>query len=152
VSLEKANSWLTLIANIAVILGIFSLAFELKQNNELLRADVRRERANVRIEAYGQRIASDAILRAIIRSRSGEPLDATDVELLESLSMQTYTRWEYVVGEYNLGLLDRKSVPIEDWRRVVNENPYMDSTWRRRGHKAFDPEFVKFMERFVFSE
>lgn len=149
---EKVNRWLTLAANLAVIAGILFLAFELKQNNDLVRAEVRLERAKIRIDAYGQRVSSDAALQANVRSRSGEALNAAETELLESLAMQSYTRWEYVVGEYNEGLLSWESVPIEDWRRVVSENPYMVTTWRHRGHKGFDPGFVEFVEKFVFAE
>jgi hypothetical protein len=152
VDYEKINRWLTLAANLAVIAGILFLAFELKQNNDLLRAEVRLERAKIRIDAYGQRISSDAALQAIVRSRSGEALNAAETELLESLAMQSYTRWEYVVGEYKEGRLEWESVPIEDWKRVVSENPYMETTWHRRGNKGFDPDFVKFVEKFLFAE
>ena len=148
---EEVNRWLASVANLAVIAGILILAVELKQNNDLLRAEVRLERAKVRIEGYGQRLSSE-VLQAIVRSRSGEALNAAEIELLESLSMQTYTRWQYVFGEYNEGLLEWENIPIEDWRRVVRENPYMVTTWRRRGHRGFHPKFLEFVEETLFAE
>ena len=149
---DKVNRWLALASSLAVIAGILFLAFELKQNNDLLRAQVRLERANVRIDAYGQQLTNPALLQATLKSRSGETLNATEQELLVYLSMQIFTRWEYVIGEYNEGLLTQDSVPIEDWRRVVNENPHMKVAWDRRGHESFRPDIVQFMEEFVLSK
>ena len=134
---DKVNRWLALASSLAVIAGILFLAFELKQNNDLLRAQVRLERANVRIDAYSQQLTNPALLQATLKSRNGETLNAAEQELLVYLSMQIFTRWEYVIGEYNEGLLTQDSVPIEDWRRVVNENPHMKVTWDRRGARKF---------------
>jgi hypothetical protein len=149
---DKVNRWLALASSLAIIAGILFLAFELKQNNDLLRAQVRLERANVRIDAYSQQLTNPALLQATLKSRNGETLNAAEQELLVYLSMQIFTRWEYVIGEYNEGLLTQDSVPIEDWRRVVNENPHMKVTWDRRGHESFRPGFVQFMEEFVLSK
>ena len=38
---DKVNKWLTLGANIGVLVGIMFLAVELRQNNDIARADVR---------------------------------------------------------------------------------------------------------------
>jgi ATP phosphoribosyltransferase regulatory subunit HisZ len=35
-NMEKLNHWLTLVANFGVIAGVVFLAYELRQNNELL--------------------------------------------------------------------------------------------------------------------
>jgi hypothetical protein len=49
---DNLNKWLTLTANLAVVAGIVFLAFELKQNNELLDAEIRTIRHSVRAADY----------------------------------------------------------------------------------------------------
>lgn len=41
---EFLNKWLTLVANIGVLIGLFLLVFEIRQNTELMRAQVAMER------------------------------------------------------------------------------------------------------------
>ena len=42
--IKKLNDWLTLLANVGVIAGILFLGYELRQNNELMRAEARADR------------------------------------------------------------------------------------------------------------
>ena len=49
--ISKLNEWLTLISNLAVLIGIGFIWFELNQNEQIIRAQMSQERAN-RIRRY----------------------------------------------------------------------------------------------------
>lgn len=42
---DKINKWLTLVANVGVVIGLALLIFEIRQNSELVRAQVHQARA-----------------------------------------------------------------------------------------------------------
>ena len=39
--MDKLNQWLSLIANVGVLIGIFILAFEIQQNTQMMRAQTK---------------------------------------------------------------------------------------------------------------
>ena len=47
---DKGNRWLTLGANVGVLIGLFLLLFELRQNTDQMRAQIAMERANIRVQ------------------------------------------------------------------------------------------------------
>ena len=46
---DKVNKWLTLGANIGVLIGIIFLAVEIRQNTEMTRAQITQSRADAAI-------------------------------------------------------------------------------------------------------
>ena len=48
---ENVNRWLTLIANIGVVVGLALLIFELRQNSDLMRAQIAMDRSAVQIQS-----------------------------------------------------------------------------------------------------
>jgi len=85
---EKSNRWLTLGSNLAVLVGIALILFELDQNTDLMRAQMSQERANLIVQKYEARIHSDYYPEIIAKQRNFE----TDREWIESLSPVEYTR------------------------------------------------------------
>jgi hypothetical protein len=51
-SADRVNRWLTLVANLGVLIGLFLLVFEIRQNTELTRAQIAMERTNSTREIF----------------------------------------------------------------------------------------------------
>jgi len=47
---EKLNRWLTLAANFGVLIGLILLVYEVRQNSDLMRAQISMERANTNMQ------------------------------------------------------------------------------------------------------
>ena len=45
-SLDKFNRWITVSANIGIVIGLALLIFEIKQNSELVRAQIHQSRTD----------------------------------------------------------------------------------------------------------
>ena len=100
---DKLNKWLTLTANLAVVAGIVFLAFELRQNNELLKAEIRTIRHNVRAADYLLPVEHEQYANALIKKRHGDPLTEYEKLILNRTIATTLYNYQYVFTEYKLG-------------------------------------------------
>ena len=73
---------ITILANVGVIAGIAFLAIELQQNNQLLSAQARTERAAVRISYVDNLTNNQALLSAMVKDRNQDPLSALEKVML----------------------------------------------------------------------
>ena len=103
---ERVNQWLTLGANIGVLVGIGLLIFELQQNREMIRAQTRTQLAQGVSELLTANMNDAAYASILQRGNRGEQL--TDLEQYQ------YDRYrnafiaynENVVYQYKIGLYD----------------------------------------------
>ena len=56
---DRLNRWLTLIANVGVLVGLLLLVFEIRQNTDVMQAQMAQARADNRMEKYRDQIDSD---------------------------------------------------------------------------------------------
>lgn len=138
-NLEKLNQWLALTTNIAVVLGIILVAYELNQNEASLRAET--ASANVAIGEAGTAlmqnlwlgIAADEELTDIwIAGNSRTLADATDQTRYDLLAnsyirnlLLIYSNWERMLGEGGGSFL----FPV--MRRDLGDNPGLRDAARR---------------------
>ena len=143
---------ITILANIGVIAGIVFLAVELQQNNALLDAQARATRAQVRINATDVILNNPELIRALVKQQNGESLSQVDQMYLTQQADGLMVRWEYVYGEFQEGLIEEESVPVENWRYVFAAYPDLAKRWEEIGRFSYHPDFVQFMEENVVSE
>jgi hypothetical protein len=86
---DKVKSWLTLGANLGVLVGIVLLLIELDQNSDLMRAQIVQERANHLVQKYEANIHSDYWPRIAAEIRDAE--NPEDVNI-DSLPPEDYQR------------------------------------------------------------
>ena len=55
---DRLNRWLTLIANFGVLVGLLLLVFEIRQNSDVMQAQMAQARADNRIEKYRDQVHS----------------------------------------------------------------------------------------------
>jgi hypothetical protein len=123
---------ITILANIGVIAGIIFLAIELRQNNELMRAEAR-DAQNERIQDYVQQVYMvPGLAEIILKARNGEPL--TEVEELKLLSRQGRRLRGFAAQwrEYRVGTVENFD-PVAGWRTFFYEGDYQSSTERCLG-------------------
>jgi hypothetical protein len=139
---------IAILANLGVIAGIVFLGVELNQNNQLLQAQVRSDRASVRRASLLRYLENPQLMSAFVKARAGEPLSSEEHQYIEFQNDAVLADWEYIYGEYSLGLLHDDDVPIEGWRLAFGENPNLLNRWQQI-RATVSPEFAQWMEDYV---
>jgi len=136
---ENVNRWLTLLANLGVIAGIVFLAFELRQNNQLLVAQSSYAQFNVEQQRRLMQMQESEIA---VKPRES----LTDAERLRRLllynNMLDSFVWQY--REYQAGRLPEDFIDLRIWRDVWNVRGLREQFDEDR--QRLDPEFVNFIE------
>lgn len=133
-----------LIANLGVILGIFFLAYELNQNNELMEAEARLNRTILAIDAWRATSDNPQLTELREKEKRGEALTSAETRQIDAAVMAIFVTIEWAFGE-----LPRDSSEVNQIREVQRYNfanrPEYNRVWQIRKN-AFDPEFVEWME------
>ena len=143
--LDKLNRWSILFANLGVLIGIFFLAFELRQNNDLMAADAR----------FNQYTAMTNSMLAIVENSDISAIFAktiTGEELLpeESIALTVFQRQGLYSRAWIFNELSEDEIPIAQWRRGF-QDPSLREVWERE-KSDFDLEFVQFIERNILND
>ena len=140
----------TLIANLGVILGIFFLAYELRQNNELMEAEARLNRTILTIDAWRSTSQNPHLAELREKEKRGEPLSSAETRQIDAAVMAIFVTIEWAFGE-----LPRDSSEVDQIREVQRHNfansPEYNRVWQLRKN-SFDPEFVHWMEANVVNQ
>ena len=127
--IEKLNSWLALVANFGVILGLIFLGIEISQSNRITVAATYQARIS-EIEASYQNSALSDYLPAIY-----DKIQTEGVESISSIELRRVRDWEdariyRMQGQY-----------YQYQQGFLGENSYQDLV---RGGKAFLPRWESF--------
>jgi hypothetical protein len=85
---DNVNRWLTLGANVGVLVGIILILLELNQNAELMLAQMTQARGDNVIQTYRDLMVSDGWLEIRAKQRAA----GSTKEWIESLSPTEYER------------------------------------------------------------
>ena len=157
---DNLNKWLTLTANLAVVAGIAFLALELRQNNELLEAEIRAIRHGVRTTDYLLPLQHPQFGAALIKKRNGEELTEYETLILNRAMASTLYNYQYVFTEYSLGRVPKSSIPLKEWQAELDGKlspetgywPDLREYWEARKNAEFDPAFVRWMDENVVGQ
>jgi len=141
-----------LVANIGVIAGIIFLAFELRQNNELLTAqasfgqfEIERERRNRLIENTG------GIADVLRKSHNSVPLSDVEEFRVGIYYEDLVASWTWQFREVQEGRLADDFLDLSNVRGIWRANPglagYVESRETR-----LDPEFVRYLQENVIEQ
>ena len=87
--MDRLNKWLTLGANVGVLIGILLLVYELNQNSELMRSQISNERSSQAIEMWLSVVESDE-LSEVLAILGSPPPYAVDVSSLSPSQFEKY--------------------------------------------------------------
>lgn len=137
----------TLIANIGVIGGLLLLAYEVRQNNELMEADARLNRVNMVVDAWRFTAENGDVTELREREKNGEELSGADKRRIDATVMSVFLLIEWTYRE-----MSADPRQLEQVREVQRHNfsnaPEYRRVWDER-RNSFDPDFVEWMERNV---
>jgi len=144
---SKANEWLTLIANIAVVGGIIFLAVEISQNNDLLRSESRQALVANDLLSLTQGVENADIYVKLV---SDEEMSAEEQLRLSFIFALDLRNREFEYFQYVNGLLDEET--WLSYRHVILINHSTGRGrlwWNKIGRKLVDPEFAKLVDELL---
>ncbi len=139
---ESINRWLTLGANFAVLIGILLLVFELHQNRDLVRSEIRNDLSDGVAEIFRQIAENGELAGIVLRAHSGEELSPEESFRYRSYARGVIRYWSNVHYQYQNGLYDDSEYlrHRQAWGELVRLKPYAE-VWC--GYRAtFSEEFV----------
>ena len=148
---------LAIVANLGVIAGIVLLAYELNQNNSLLRAQASYSLLLNRTESRNSLVnASEEVVDFWLRVSSNAPLTATDELRLTAWVETTFLKWQFEYGQFLDGNLSEAELPLEGYRAAFRGEGFANirifpEVWRSL-RAQLRPDFVRWMETNVVSQ
>ena len=150
---DTVNKWLTLSANLGVVIGLILLLIEIDQNNDLARAQIHQTRA----DSWGDfRLAlgdSEHLLDAWTKfENAGGPEDPSAMDNLDSLErnrvrqflLHRYNDYDNLFYQYRQGYLDEEYY----LHRVVPSIKRLGPSWKAlRFFRFARPSFVEEINR-----
>ncbi len=128
---DRANQWLTLGANVGVLIGIVLLVVELDQNREMMRAQTRHQIAQSIIDIQTADAANPQLMDVLVRAESGEELTTAEDWQYKARTNALFRYWENVHYQYRQGLYDEAefSSQIATWGRVLTNFSHIRRNW-----------------------
>ena len=100
---EHVNRWLTLSANIGVVIGLILLLIELDQNSDLVRAQIHQARSDTWVSGRLAFADTEHLLPAYHKFiAAGGPMDPSAIEALDPIeALRIYRYLEARAGDYD---------------------------------------------------
>ena len=147
--MDTINKWLTLAANVGVLVGIFFVGYELRQTNQFVQAQTRQAISDATIDELFRLAESEHLLSAAAKANSNQPLSLEE----ETSNLLTVAarmrRWENMHYQYRIGLYSAEEMAgnIESWATVMCLPRFRDFWDARRAQ--FNPDFADTIDRVV---
>ena len=106
-NLNNFNRWLTLIANLGVLIGIILLAREIDQSNRIAERDGRSELISQEIEFQRSFLEDPEITDLLVKLTDSNPeLSPTETFQVETIAQQLQLRIAHLTISYETGFLE----------------------------------------------
>ena len=145
---DNASNWLTLVANIAILMGLGLVAYELNQNSQLARTSLIHEGNALENQVWSNLLGEepvDVIAKAV---ECPEFMTYADFMAMDAF---LFTSMNMVYREYELskeGLFSD-----EEWRQEASDysrwylgNEFGAAWWDIEGRGFFSPEFSSYVD------
>ena len=147
---DRLNRWLTLGANIGVLVGIILILIELNQNADLMRAQITQARSDNVLEGYRAQIHSESWAQIEAKRLAADSVGEWADSLTPTEFAQVYRYMLHEIHDirnqfrqYTAGLLDESIWEYStkgQTRRFMERRPHFNS-----GPLESDPEFVEYL-------
>lgn len=118
--LERLNRWLTLAANVGVLLGLVVLIVEVRQNASLTRTAMDQQKNDLLAEIEFN-IAKPEITDIWVKSiRAPEELSDAEIRTIDSLLISIMLQWDQMFMMQNAGLISETRVR----QHIQNSAPF----------------------------
>ena len=128
---EKLNMWITLLANLGVFTGIILLVYELGQNRQLMRAEIRNDLSTTAVNFLHSLAENPVLAEAILKANAGAELTPSEAYRVGSRSESVFRFWENSHYQYRQGLYDEIefAASLETMRLIIGQNEYLEKYW-----------------------
>jgi len=140
---DRLNRWLTLGANLGVLVGIILLIVELDQNREMMKSQTRNDLAMGIVGIQRGISENNQLADVIARAEAGETLTPSETVQFSARSFAMYRYWENVHYQYRVGLYDEVeySKQKDSWYGYMNASKANAQFWCS-SRDIFSPAFA----------
>lgn len=144
---DRLNRWLTLGANLGVLVGIVLLIVELDQNRDMMRAQTRHELSMGIVELLLVPAGNEQLANVMYRAGTGAELTPEELFQFEMRTNALFRYFEDVHYQYRIGLYDEVEFDRQRsaWRASMAASIGMADYWCRV-RTLYSPEFMKEMD------
>jgi hypothetical protein len=144
---EKLNAWLSLGANVGVVIGLVLLIFEISQNTEMMQAQINQSRTDTALSEQQAVYTSDHVPALLARIDRGEQLTDEDLIRYERFFRAFNRNQDNNLWQYNEGYLE-ENIPRSirgAVREVIAGHQLGIATWELQKY-SYTAEYVAFVE------
>ena len=134
----------------AVVLSLGFVAYEIRQNNELMAAEARQVRTSMVVDAWRFFAEHGDLAEIRVRDNNGEEITEVERNRIDNYVMSVYVLLDWTFQE-----LSENSPEMNQVREVQRYNFANNLGYRRvweARKNAFRPEFVQWMDENVASQ
>ena len=144
---NKLAHWLSLGANIGVLVGIILLVAELNQNRDMMRAQIRHDLAMGIVDLLQTPASDEQLAGVLFRAYSTENLTPEEQFQFELRTNALLRYWEDVHYQYRAGLYDEIEFDRqrEAWKASISKSVRTREYWCRV-RTYYSPEFMREMD------
>ncbi|MDA9764858.1 MAG: hypothetical protein P8L44_04925 [Opitutales bacterium] len=128
---ERLNSWLTLGANVGVLIGLILLVIEIRQNTNMIQAQMSQSRSETARTGLQATYNSEFIPNIMIKVYDNKELTREEDFRYRRYLRSIHRNQENVLWQFNQGLLqdDTPRIIRETVRKQLGYCPYALETW-----------------------
>ena len=129
---DRTNRWLTLTANVGVILSLLFLAYEINQSTKATIAAASQGLTDQSLMFFDAQLDHDVVSQAVYKQRQGEELSGYELHQLDLLQHINFRLFENAFLQYKRGFYEDRE--WDRYRRIIAEqmtNPSVLQMWER---------------------
>ena len=141
---ERLNWWLTITANVAVLVGIVLLVVELSLTRDMMRAQTRSELARDIVAIQSGIAENEQLATVLAKARNGDQLSPAESLQFSNRMLAMFRYWENVHYQYRMGLYDEVEFGKQRyaWDKYINGSDANVDAWCRY-RDMMSPEFAQ---------
>lgn len=147
-NLDRVNQWLTLIANVGVLAGVFFVAYELQQNRVAIESQTRAEIALSATEDQWNWINFPELTETRIKYQNCEPISQLERNMLGRAIRAEFRRWENTHYQFRQGLYSESEFQGQrnTWQSLMTSSRFVRDWWPNN-KQSFSMEFAALIDQ-----
>ena len=149
-NLEKLGRWLALGANFGVLVGLFLLIFEIRQNTEMMQSQIHQSRTDTALAEQHATYNSEYMPAIIVKVRDGDALTAEELVRYITYFRAFNRNQDNNLWQYNRGFLGENTPRSIRGavRTVIGAHGLGIETWDQQ-KMGYTDEYVAFVEKAI---
>ena len=149
-SADRLNAWLSLFANVGVVVGLILIIIEIQQNTEMMRAQISHSRSETAQAEQQAVFNSEFIPDLLVKVRSSETLTPSEMVRYTTYFRAFNRNQDNVYWQYREGFLE-ENVPRSiraAVRAVIGESELSRALWES-SKEIYTDEYIAFVDESI---